>query len=280
MNDKANIPAAPPSEELPARAAKWFALAAAIISTAGVMLVLLGYGFSLVVESEFGMPHSALIDSTFEYVDLASLALGQLGVESTRLLFDWETYMTMYRLTWPVLVIAAVGITAMFGLVGWIGRWRSSNHLAVASKRMAMLTRKLPSGNKRIWLKLLGVTAATPLFMMLILVVMAMVFAVLSIAPVSGLIAAERYVKEWVLSPTSCVPRISLADRLQRLQQPRNRTKQYNAVLCVAVVKDEKTLGRGRVVIMTSKAVVLFTPDGTVRKIPIADAIVESVPTL
>lgn len=71
--------------------------------------------------------------------------------------------------------------------------------------------------------------------------------------------------------------------RLHRQEQRRHESRKSptKAVQCVAVAKDDKLIGRGRVVFMTSKAIVLFEPkDGTVRKVPTADAVIEVVPAL
>jgi hypothetical protein len=93
--------------------------------------------------------------------------------------------------------------------------------------------------------------------------------------------AGTSYINEWVLKPEKCLWHTNRDERLRYLQERQHVGKPTPVAICVAVIKDGKTIARGRVVFMTSKAVVLFDPNtGTTRKVPVADSIVETLPSL
>jgi hypothetical protein len=273
-----STPEVKPVNKLLGQAAKWFAALAAVVSLLGLALALLGYGVSLAAEAVFGMPHSVIFDSSFELIDLASVALAQMGARSIRLLLDIDTLLAIYRLTWPVLLLMAAVVAGMLWVLSpkviqWLTS-RKTTKLATPAQAPRM------SPHWRFGLGLLAVIPGVPLVMMLMLAVMTIVFVLLSFIPMMGVVAGTAYIDEWVLQPGQCFPLVNLPERL-RAPKPDEGRSSTKVTHCIAVVKDGRALARGRVVFMSAKAAILFDPaDGTVRKVPIADAVVEVLPAL
>jgi hypothetical protein len=256
--------------------AKWAAGLTSLVAAGGLLLALLGYGMTLAAEAELGIPHAALFDSAFELVVLGNVAATQFVSGSVRALGNLEFYVDLYRESWPAVLGLAVACLAIYLIWAW-------NSPSAVRTEPASVAPKPGRGKRRLWHLFAGLLsiALFPLTLVVVVVVIAGALSLMEVVPVLGFAAGTSYLKEWVLEPERCLWHINAEDRLKSLanrQRGKNKTK---VALCVAVTKDGDTVASGRVVLMTSKAVVLFDPKtGAAQKVPVADATVKVIPRL
>lgn len=272
--------AADPSKKAAKPIGAWLAWAASIATVVGIVLGLLGYGVALAAESTFGMPHALLFDSSFELIDLAAVAVGQVLANVTDAVGSLEIYSRVYTQMWPFLVAGVAAWLLFVGIAWKLRKRRMSQPQAVAVVRLAAVrwTSRFPLAYATA--VVIGGIATSPLLFGAVLLIMFMLAAaVLSFIPLVGLSAGQAHIRQWVIEPSQCMPTMTLRDRTAR--PAGTKSKPTNVVECVVVRKDDKELGRGRVVFATHKAVILFEPNtGAVTRIPTSDALVGIVGSL
>lgn len=114
---------------------------------------------------------------------------------------------------------------------------------------------------------------------------LAFAMALLAIVPSMGWFAGMAYIDEVAINDRACTPLPSV--RYYQAQKAQLDTKKpgdvkslAQTVQCVKVVKDDAEIASGRLVLSTSKTVVLYLPDGVARRVPISDAVIEVVDKL
>lgn len=255
------------------------AWAASVATVVGLVLALLGYGVALAAEATLGVPHALLFDSSFELVDLAAVAVVQVITNGVDAIGRWELYGKVYALMWP-LMLGGVGAWLLFAAFIW---WRrKGNAPRSLAGPVPPPTAARGTGRPRLLYAtavVIGGIGASPLLLAVLLVAVMSAGAVLSFIPLAGMSAGQAYIKQWVFEPAQCVPTMNLLDRTQRPAV--GKAKPANAAQCVIVSKDDKELGRGRVVFATNKALILFEPNsGAVVRVPTGDALVRLVGSL
>ena len=272
---EANKGSAPPKKS----ETNWLAMTAWLVSFVTATLVLLGYGVSLAAESLFGIPHAAVFDSTFELMDLASVAILEIFPTLSDSLSQWALYVRFYKeLGFTIGSFAAVWV-----VVAVVGRFwqpkRSNEPKPVKTKKPERLYWRRTS--KQYWLghALIVVSIAiSPLFSLLGVIAIVVILTVLAIVPIIGMNAGTAHINKWVIAPEHCMPTVSLESRRQQLAVKRDPSeKKTRVVYCVAVKKGGGVIALGRVVFYTSKAVVLLEDNGRAQRVPTTDAIVEAV---
>lgn len=264
---------------------EWLGKAVTLLSLLGVVLTLIGYGVALSVEERFNMPHAALFGSTFELLELSVWAVLQF-------LNNLPAALVMSKLYWAGLL--GVWIPALILLASWIGivlfvkRQRSNVSEGKFSTYIRILI-KPPSFKTESKRMLLGrgvayallFLASAPLFFIFWVMLLVAVIVIFTFAPIVGLAAGQAHIGDYVVGPSACT---SLLNRDARRVSDKTRTqadKDVKTATCISVTKDDKPLGRGRVVFATSEAVVLYDPvSGVVRRVPIKDAVVEVMDSL
>jgi hypothetical protein len=105
-------------------------------------------------------------------------------------------------------------------------------------------------------------------FVLVAAVMTAMVL--ISVVPIFGMQLGEHFIKEFVVSPTSCAPVKTRVAILQTLSGPKKKREQTASIAtCVAIVKEGKRIESGRVVVSTPTAIVLFEPiSGSTWRLP------------
>src|ERR1035437_6544388 len=106
----------------------WLAIAAAVASFTTATLVLLGYGVSLAAETLFGIPHAAVFDSTFELMDLASVAILELIPALTDSLGQLAFYTSLYKTRGIIIGLCAAGWLVV-AVVGYFWMPKTSNEI-------------------------------------------------------------------------------------------------------------------------------------------------------
>jgi hypothetical protein len=116
---------------------------------------------------------------------------------------------------------------------------------------------------------------ALPLFSLLIIFAVVAMTVAISVAPFLGMAAGQSSITEWVVEPGRCMP---VRNRAERLKPPAPAAsandKSTRAVTCVAVAGgDDSPPHTGRVVLATSKVVLLFDPEtGDTIRLPLSGA--------
>lgn len=106
----------------------------------------------------------------------------------------------------------------------------------------------------------------------------------LCIVPVIGMVAGMAYIDEVALSNRPCAPLPSIEfhqkrKAAQEAQKSGSSQKEPDYAQCLKVLKDGNEIA-GRLVLSTSKAVVLYLPNGESKRVPTSDAVIEVVDRL
>lgn len=241
--------------------------AAAAVTATSLVLILLGYGVSLALETMFGIPHATIFESSFELIDLASIAVMQSLPAIVEALGKWSTYIEVFRRaisTLGVLVFAWL----LFAVLLW---WRRSRNVENPGA-----TIEQPQGKTsfvRQQLLAFALIVIAPLFSVAGVVFVALFMTILSIIPAMGLVAATAYLNDTVIKPEHCNPLVRLEQR-RKLDLPKTENGKFSAQ-CVKITKDGDPVASGRVVFATSKAIILYRPDGGVSRASLGDSVIE-----
>lgn len=252
--------------------AKLAAAGAAALTTITGVLALLGYGVSLALETMFGIPHATIFESSFELLDLASIAVMQSLPAIIEALGKWATYEDIYKRALPILSVFFVAWLIFAGLLWWKNSrkdTKSKADKAKPEKKLAVIYRYLP-----VFLLIL----LSPLVSIAGVVLVAAFLIILSIVPIIGLVAANSYLNDTVIQPKHCNPLIGLEER--RKPAVKKAEKGGYGAQCIVITKDGKPVASGRIVFATSKAIILYSPNGGVTRASLGDSIIEVVADL
>ena len=217
-------------------------------------------------------------------IDLASVGLMQFADGGIRTLGGLSFYVDLYASAWPFLL----GLTLAW-LIFMVWLWRrkpkgtARKTFAVAGSNSPNGAEKLNGivGQRRLATVVLALIPLSPLLVVASVWLIVVVVAMIGIVPAIGMNAGVAHIKHWVVAPERCLWRLNREQWLQRIKADKKEQASERVATCVAVVRDGKVVAKGRVVFMTSKSVILFDPsDGSVRKVPSAEAIVEVLPAL
>lgn len=264
--DKAEIPRKPDSEISAWDVAKF---AATAVTATSLVLILLGYGVSLALETMFGIPHATLFESSFELIDLASVAVMQSLPAIVEALGKWSTYVDVFKRAISTLVVLFVA-WLLFAVLLW---WKRSRHVEKPSA-----TDEQPQGKTsfvRQQLLAFAFIVIAPLLSVAGVVFVAGFMTIISIIPAIGLTAATAYINDTVINPEHCNPLVSLEQR-RKAEPAKSESERgkFNAQ-CVRITKDGDPVASGRVVFATSKAIILYRPDGGVSRASLGDSVIE-----
>ena len=255
-------------------------ISASIVASLTVILVLLGFGVSLAVESKLALPHSSLYESTVELLDLGSVAVIEILPKLFKQVGEVATYLKIiadiWKSLWIFLTIYVVGVPLVFYL-----KYVKKLDLK-AGKRKAKAI--LAQGDaKGFWVKaglVLMLLVASTLLPIVAYIGLLLGLVLLSLVPLIGWVAGLAYIDEAAINDHACAPLPSVLKVQQDAKKPPNSEKQPQLIQCVKVSKDGDEVATGRLVLSTSTMVVLYLPDGVARRVPISDAMIEVVDNL
>jgi hypothetical protein len=268
---------------------RWLPLAATLASLAGILFGALGYGVALSVDSEFGVPHTLLFSSSMDLLELSVWAFDRILVGTNEVLGHGDTYLVFLKMG---LVVAAIVFLSWTALV-FLDRWwrRKSSQSPNKSDDRVRKVFQTPSFNEEttkflmirgaVYGAVAGIGGSIGVVGALALLVLVCSFV--AVVPMIGLSAGTAHIRDYVLTPDICIPLVDRPTRMARLAVKTKdvQTTKKVAANCVAVTKDDKTLGKGRVVFSTSEAIILFDPNtGAVNRVPTKDAVVQVVEKL
>lgn len=258
---------------------------ASTVASLTMILVLLGFGVSLAVESKLALPHSSLYESSIELLDLGSVAVISILPKLFNQLGELATYLRMiadvWRTLWVFLAIYAVGVPLMFYL-------KYVKKIDFKAKKDQIKGQLAASDAKSFWVKaclafaLLLASSLLPIVVYFGLVVS---LALLSMVPMIGWVAGLAYIDQAAIHNHTCSPLPSVqyyeAQKAKHpVKRPDAQTTQPDTVQCVQILKDGTPVASGRLVLSTAKAVVLYLPNGIARRIPISDSVIEVIDKL
>lgn len=262
-----------------------FKFVTSIVASLTLILVLLGFGVSLAVESKLALPHSSLYESSIELLDLGSVAVVSILPKLFSQFGELATYLRMiadvWKTLWVFLAIYAVGVPLVFYL-------KYVKKIDFKLKKDQIKGRLAASDAKGFWVKACLVFAlllASSLLPIVVYFGLVVSLALVSMVPMIGWVAGLAYIDQVAIHDHACSPLPSLQyyeaqKSVQNAKKPDARTTQPDTVQCVQILKDDNVLASGRLVLSTSKAVVLYLPDGIARRVPIGDSVIEVIDKL
>lgn len=275
-------------DALAKRGTHWLGVVLALASTAGIVLALLGYGVALAVQSTLGVPHATLFSSATDLFNLGGWAVAQVfaGISQPDT-WGFVTEVsgrlspTIWRL-WKMSFVFSILFPALLAL-WWFGkRWMAS---AAAQRARAQVRKRVQ--DKR-WIEPLllvlfvpaFVTLATPAIVIGCFLALLVLSTALALVPIAGLSAGEVHIRHWVVEPKVCISRQQRIDTLMQ-RAPKIEGKRPRGADCVAVIRGDGKVEKGRLVFATTGAVVLYDPAGnSVRRVPTEGAVVEAIDML
>ncbi len=276
-------------DALAKRGTHWLGVVLALASTAGIVLALLGYGVALAVQSTLGVPHATLFSSAIDLFNLGGWAVAQVfsGISHPDtwgfVAEVWQRLSpTIWRL-WKTSLVLSIVFFAFLAL-RWYGRRGLKS--AVAQRTRTKLRQSLQ--DKR-WFETLllvlfipaFVTLAAPAIVIGGFLAMMVMGTALATVPIAGLSAGEVHIRNWVVEPKVCISRQQRIDTLMRPPEAKVVGKRARGADCVAVIRGDGKIEKGRLVFATTGAVVLYDPTGnSVRRIPTEGAVVEAIDSL
>ena len=258
---------------------------ASVVASLTLILILLGFGVSLAVESKLALPHSSLYESSVELLDLGSVAVVAMLPKLFSQIGEVATYLRMiadvWKTLWVLVAIYVVGVPFVFYL-------KYIKKVDLKASKEKIKTRLAESDAKGFLVKaglVLIMLMGSTLLPIIGYFGLLLCLALLSMVPMIGWVAGLAYVDQVAIHDHACSPLPSVqyferqgADTNDK--KPAEQIKQPETVQCVKVLKDGSEVASGRLVLSTSKAVVLYTPDGIARRVPISDAVIEVVDKL
>lgn len=265
-------------------------LGIAAVSLFAIALSLLGTGVAMAIESVLGIPHNTVLNSPFDALELSTTAVAR-GLSHLDFVFNRDIYIDTMLASLPIFGVLVVGCTLLAILYGFLYRRRFTRG---KSDWLAKLLRKPNPTTDSIGLTLqrgalIGafgvVLLQAGIFIVLILMIIAA--SILAVIPLVGFEAGRAYLYEYAISTEHCIPILDRPKRIARWkedQEIRERGERRNSVpgaTCVAIKRQGSETLYGRVALSTSAAIVLYDPvSGTASRVPITDAIIESVNAL
>lgn len=261
---------------------EWLGIFLTIASIVSTLLALVGYGVAISIDNIFGISHETLFSSSFELIELSVWGITIIFIDLSENFF-WEIYRTTFYGILPVVVIFLVIV-----LLGTVILKNKKSILIVKKlnfrKFINLFKNPDPHDStgilffKWIFYSLIFLITSPLIFILIILFVIYFT-SVFSTVSIMGMAAGERHIKQYVIGPDSCTP---LRSKEQHLAiKKRQAGKLVDYAKCVTVSTYRGIHESGRVVFATSSAIVLFNPiTGSVRRVPIKDAIIEVVDKL
>ena len=241
-------------------------------------LLLLGYGYSQAVSSQFGIDAEQIASSFSDYLQLSAYAVLFLFTRLSDLFGSWETYRRLYAdLGWGLVVAVVLVVVG-----GWWVFRRPMSGYTSALKKVRDVQR---SGGKRwsiaIVAAVVGVVVSPALMLVVMLGLMLVIGLVYVLIPSLGFAIGLTALHELVVKPEQCVPLRTRQVRMAPTVSGQGRKDGNDYVHCVALKKDGKEIARGRLVLATSQGVLLFHPiTGHVLQMSSAEVSVHPVDSL
>ena len=252
---------------------------ATLTAGATVFLALVGYGYALEIEREFGIPHDAMADSWIHLVSIGGPPLAEFAGRIL-LAMSLARFLQLWRECWlPVVATTVVFVAVAYFVVRGkrVTRRRRPSWLRSCVISLGVWFRRWKEVVVACSAPAAGlVSMFLTAWVVVCLVALLVVFG--SVPVMIGAKAGGSYLRESVMDPGVCFQRKDLAHHRSASEEPKDRRV---GVSCIAVLRDGHCVTAGRVVTATGDYVVVFEPtSGRTTKVPTADATIEAVSDL
>lgn len=231
----------------------------------------------MAVESFVEIPHHLLIGSSVDYIELSLWAAMQMMNNLPGRPPEY-IYLKIFLAIFPITIASVVFFNIIVMNRHKVVRLQKTRSFA----SILALFQPLNSADSNAMLiaksGLYGTLFNTvfPAIVVFVLSVIFVAIGFLTLPTAAGLKFGKAHIQKYVVLPLKCAP---LRDRNELLKSVLN-SKPPDAQ-CVAVANDRRDFGRGRVVLTTSTAIILWDPDtGHGWRVPVKDASIETVDSL
>lgn len=247
-----------------------------------IVFCLLGYGVALAAESVFGIPHSSLFTSTFDLLDLSSIAL--LSFMDGGLDFlnaSWSSILHLYVGSWRVLVTGIGAWLVLFCVLFFLQIKKLWLFAESKDKQKPSPPMSMTKRNILVNIFVIFAIALQPIITFLMASILILSTGLVAIAPLMGFSGGKFYIQKWVLDPEQCAPRLSERQQSDGSPNDEKKAKKKSTVLCLSILDKDKELASGRLVFATSSAVILFNPHtASAKRVPIDGMVIEGIPEI
>ncbi|MDQ1817295.1 hypothetical protein RBA41_28715 [Massilia sp. CCM 9210] len=265
-----------------AKISAFFSIIAAFLALIGTTLALIGEGVAMAVESTVEIPHHLLIGSSFDYIELSLWAAVQMLNSLTDKPPEY-LYIEIFLAILP----ATIAMVVFFVII------IMNRHNVVRLQKARFYTRILavfqppkPADSNAMLIAKSGLVGAVfnagfPAILVLGLGIFFGVIGLLTTPTTIGLQFGKAHIQKYVVSPLECAPIRNRNALLKQVGKKQVGNSKTTYAQCVAVANDRRDFGRGRVVLTTSTAIILWDPDtGHGWRVPVKDASIETVDSL
>ncbi|HBZ05355.1 MULTISPECIES: hypothetical protein [Massilia] len=251
---------------------------AAILSLLATFLTLVGYGLTLSI-LQFNLPHETLFGTTLDLLDLSLWMVLYFFESFFRMSLLGEAVGYLISLWWtiPVVFIVLFSCGLYFKYrshvpyrparkTNWINWFRFRREASVRTLAFQTGAYSLVVPATFILLSVFGAAATVCAALLL------------ANAPMIGMNAGDRYIKEYVVGPEQCAPPRTRLERIKPGAKTEGTAKLAN---CVRIRNERGLCEQGRVVFATTGAIVLFEPaTGHAFRVPTKDAVIDTLARL
>lgn len=256
-------------------------LAASTVASLTLILILLGFGVSLAVESKLAVPHSSLYESSVDLLDLGSVAVIQILPKLFENLGTVGTYRKLIASTLDSIGVAFFLSAIILAIIFYL-KFERNIDIKVHHEKLKEV---VADGGKHGFLIKSGLfllfLLASSLSPIIIYFCLAFVMVIVAWLPMLGWLAGMAFIGEIIMNDRICSPLPSVeyyqAQKTKTLAEPKEQNK---TTQCIKVLKDGHEIASGHLVISTSKAVVLYLPDGSAQRIPLGDSVIQVIDKL
>lgn len=224
----------------------WVTLA---LSAMPIMLLLMGYGVTLVVEEKLGVPRTAVFGSSLDLLELGSVPV-VMWLERASHWVGTQFWSDIWAQNWYASALFGLFALLMASALLWPHRW------TWLESRKAKIAGRLSAGDRRWWWVAVfaGLAAGFP-WMVGVLVRLMLALLILPLGFVlAGANLGHAYLEKYVMSPQEC-------KRFPVTKTPSDSNEL--GALCVALDNGAGVeVARGRLVLSTQKTFVLLHADG------------------
>lgn len=261
----------------------WLAITGTAVSTVTTVLLLLGFGTALAVDSLFNVPYGSVFDSVSDLLSLASIPIAQLFTAASSYESIWRALRLAYSENFH---FSAGGAAITILMLAYLQFERKTRLVSRAREKTLNKLSWFKSSIGRtvaMYVAALGFWVLMPGFVVAVLIALMASVAGLFFVPMLGMAAAEQHFLTWVISPNGCATPTKLPER--RDQLPKEQAKTDGAQLpkastCVVVTTGSDSRS-GRVIVSAAHSIVIYDPATRIAsRLPIGESTISPVAKL
>jgi hypothetical protein len=243
------------------------ALQIATLSTAlaATAIGVFGYGVGLAAE-QLGGYGQTLVSSPLDAFALFVQGVPHLIVGADRVFADWRHVVPkLWLQTLPISAMITILLLTYFFVRPYV-KSRRARRTRVKPSPPAETRKPLVANTIKVCVSVLGGSVSGVVMLLAALFAIQTAVGLVAILPLLGYSCGQVHIAERVIGPDTCGGTYT---RAQHLGKAKGRARTGSASTCVEIIKDEKALGRGRVVFSVPSKMMLYGPvSGMVAIVP------------